>query len=75
MSENLDMYYTPLDKDLQQLAVMDWPLFVQLIGEECIKSAKICILKQRGKSHQQIAISLNSTKGTVRYRAENCECK
>lgn len=74
--ENLDKYYTPLDKDLQQLAVMDWPLFVQLVGEDCIKAAKVCILKRRGKSYNQIATSLHTTKHVVIYKAKSCEpCK
>lgn len=74
--ENLEKYYTPLDKDLQQLAIMDWPLFVQLIGPDCIKAAKVCILRARGKSYNQVAINLNLTRGAVRYKAENCEpCK
>lgn len=74
MQENQDKYYTDLDKDLQNLAAMDWPAFVKLIGEDIIVSAKICILKKKGKSYNQISNRLRITYKTVEYRLKACEC-
>lgn len=68
-----DKYYTDLDKDLQQLAAVDWPTFVQLVGEDFILSAKICILKSRGKSLNQIANKLSVTKSKIETRCKRCE--
>ncbi|RFM30027.1 hypothetical protein [Deminuibacter soli] len=67
-----DKYYTDLDRDLQQLALVDWAAFVQLVGEETITSAKICLLKTRGKSLNQIATRLNVTKNQAEYRCKKC---
>jgi hypothetical protein len=72
---NNDKYYTELDKNLQQLAIMDWPAFVELVGYDNIKAAKICILKSRGKSYSQIANKLRITKDTAIYRSGKCDCK
>ena len=74
MEENLDKYYTELDKTLQNLAALDWPTFVQLVGEDAILAAKICLLRKKGKSYNQVAINLHITKGAVRWKAENCVC-
>lgn len=67
-----DRYYTELDKDLQQLAILDWPAFVDLVGFDNIKAAKICILKSRGKSLRQTAYKLDITKGQVEYACKKC---
>ena len=60
--ENQDKYFTELDKELQQLALVDWPTFVKIIGEYNITAAKVCILKSRGKSLNQIATRLSISK-------------
>jgi hypothetical protein len=68
-------YDTELDKELQKLAQEDWAGFVALIGENNYTSAKICILRKRGKSLKHIAIKLRKTIKTVRYAASNkCVC-
>lgn len=66
-------HFSELDKDLQQLALVDWQTFVQLIGEDAIVSAKVCILKSRSKSLQQIGSRLNITKNQVRNRCKQCD--
>lgn len=72
MSNPLDKYYTELDKELQQLSLIDWPAFVQLVGEDAITAAKVCILKSRGKSLAQIATRLTITKRQVQVRCDKC---
>ena len=44
MENTLDRHYTDLDMQLQQLALVDWPTFVNLIGEENVISAKVLVL-------------------------------
>ena len=70
--ENQDKYYTELDKELQQLALIDWPTFVKIVGPENILSAKICILKRKGNSQAQIANRLNVTKNQSEYACKKC---
>ena len=50
-----DKYDTPLDKDLQQLALSNWPAFVEIMGEDAITVAKVRLLHTRGKKMAQIA--------------------
>jgi len=68
---NDDKYYTQLDIELQQLAAIDWPAFVKLVGEDAITSAKVCILKSKGRSLNQIANKLSITRDKVRYDCNN----
>ncbi|MGN6438372.1 MAG: hypothetical protein ACTHMM_17650 [Agriterribacter sp.] len=68
-----DKYFSELDKDLQQLALVDWETFVRLVGEDAIISAKVCILRSRSKSINQIASRLSVTKNQVEYRCKKCE--
>lgn len=63
-------YFTSLDEDLRNLAAMDWATFAQMVGPEAILSAKICLLRSRGCSLQQIANRLDITKETARYWVE-----
>jgi hypothetical protein len=72
MEPNLDRYYTDLDKELQQLALVDWPTFVNLIGEENVVAAKVCLLKSRGKSLNQISNKLAITKSQSETRCKKC---
>lgn len=72
--ENQNKYHTPLDVQLQQLALSDWPAFVNIIGEDAIVAAKVCILKSNGKTQAQISHKLHLTKRMAQYRAEKCKC-
>lgn len=72
MSLNQDKYHTDLDKELQQLALIDWATLVNLIGEDAIMAAKVCLLKKRGKSLVQIASKLRTTKSKVETRCKHC---
>lgn len=67
-----DKYFTELDMDLQRLAAVDWPAFVKIIGEEAILSAKVCLLKSRGKTQAQIATRVNIPLHKAQYRSEKC---
>ena len=72
MENTLDRHYTDLDMQLQQLALVDWPTFVNLIGEENVIAAKVCILKSRGKSLNQISNKLAITKSQSETRCKKC---
>ena len=67
-----DRFYTPLDKELQEIALVDWATFCTLIGEDAINKAKICILKSRGMSIQAMAVKLQLTVPQIRYGKCNC---
>lgn len=69
---NQDKYYTDLDNQLRQLANVDWPAFVDLIGHEAITAAKVCMLKKQGRSMNQISNRLSITKRKVQVRCEKC---
>lgn len=71
MALHLDKYFTSLDEDLRNLAAMDWSTFAIIIGEEAILCAKICLLRSRGNSLQQIANRLEITKNQVQYCIKN----
>jgi hypothetical protein len=68
-----DRFYTDLDRQLQELAAVDWPAFVRLLGEENITAAKICVLKSRGKSIRAIAIRLDIAKHKAEYECGKCQ--
>lgn len=74
MNENQDKYYTELDRQLQDIAALDWVTFVRLVGPENIMSAKICILRAKGNSYNQIATRLRTTKRVVQYQSGECKC-
>ena len=48
-----------LDYELQQLALTHLQHFMHAIGNHVINTAKICLLKQKGFSNRQVAISFN----------------
>lgn len=73
MNENQNKYYTDLDMDLQQLAAVDWPAFVTLLGTDAVLAAKVCLLKNRGKSQQQISMKLNISLRKSQVNCEKCE--
>lgn len=64
-----------LDKELQSLSTSDWDAFVQLIGPDHYMAMKICILRAKGKSYNQIAVKLQTTYHIALYRAAQCQCK
>jgi orotate phosphoribosyltransferase-like protein len=55
---------------LQNSALCNWDAFINLIGAQSILAAKICLLKSKGYSLQQIANRLHITKETARYWIE-----
>ena len=63
---------TNLDQQLQELALTDWAAFVQLIGEDAIVSAKVCLLRKEMKSYGEICVKLGLTRDQVRYGCEKC---
>lgn len=67
--------HTQLDKQLQDLASANWPQFVKLVGEANIMAAKICILRQKGQSYNQIAQKMSITFKVVRGKSEKCHCE
>lgn len=70
-----DKYYTDLDRQLQDLAALDWPAFVRLIGDDNITAAKVCLLKAKGKSYNQMAQRFSKSKGWAQHITDTkCKC-
>lgn len=63
---------TDLDKKLQEMAVMNWPQFAKLLGEDALIAAKICLLRQQKKSYGEISVKLNITEKKARYWCGEC---
>lgn len=64
---------TDLDKKLQEIALLNWTQFVQLIGKDAILSAKSCLLRKQNYSYGEICNKLGLTKDQVRYDCTKCE--
>jgi len=66
---------TELDRYLQEMALSNWPQFVQLLGKDAILSAKICLLRQNNASYGEIENRLGITTNQARYGCNKCEDK
>lgn len=66
---------TDLDKKLQQIAVMNWAQFRDLIGDDAIMATKICLLRRDNRSYGEIAVKLGITEKKARYWCGECEEK
>lgn len=64
---------TDLDKRLQEMALLNWKQFVALVGEGCIMSAKICLLRQHNRSLGEISQKLSITYRQSEYGCKKCE--
>ena len=62
-----------LDVQLQNMAAVNWEGFVSLVGAKNIRKAKICLLRRKGKSLNQIANKLSITKRQVDYNCNKCD--
>ncbi|HRO18613.1 MAG TPA: hypothetical protein PLU07_10505 [Ferruginibacter sp.] len=71
---NESKHNTPLDAQLRELALTDWDAFVQLLGEDAITKAKVCLLLNKGQSYNQVANKLQITKHQVEYMC-NRKCQ
>lgn len=68
----MSMKITPLDHKLQEIALKDWAAFVDLVGEDAINAAKVCLLRQEKNSYGQICIKLGLTEKQARYACGKC---
>lgn len=64
---------TDLDRKLQEMALLNWPQFVQMIGADAVKKAKVCLLRQNNSSYGEISIRLSITEDQARYACGKCE--
>jgi hypothetical protein len=69
------MRMTELDKKLQEIALANWSQFVQLVGEDALLSAKICLLRQNKATYGEIENRLGITKNQARFGCNKCEDK
>jgi hypothetical protein len=67
-----DRPLTELDRKLQEMALTNWAQFVQTVGEEAIIAAKVCLLRQSGKSYGEISVKLSITYDQARYGCKGC---
>lgn len=54
------------------MAVLNWPQFAKLLGEDALTAAKICLLRQQNKSYGEISVKLNVTEKKARYWCGEC---
>jgi hypothetical protein len=64
---------TELDKKLQEMATKNWDQFAMFIGEDAIRSAKICLLRQNNFSYGEIVVKLGVTKDQAAYACGKCD--
>lgn len=64
---------TPLEQKLREIAILNWDQFAKLIGEKAILDAKICLLRQSGKSWAEICNKLDVLPNKARYACKNCD--
>lgn len=64
---------TDLDRKLQEIAKNNWQQFVEMVGEDAVTVAKICLLRREGKSYGQISVKLGITERQVGYNCGKCE--
>jgi hypothetical protein len=63
---------TELDRKLQEMAINNWDQFVHYLGQDAIRSAKICLLRKGGSSYGQISVKLGLTTNEARYGCRRC---
>jgi hypothetical protein len=63
---------TDLDKQLQEIALMNWAQFVALIGEDAMIAAKICLLRKQDYSYGEIAMKLKVNRDKASYECRKC---
>jgi hypothetical protein len=64
---------TDLDKKLIEIAVLNPKQFISLMGEDAWRSAKVCLLRQDGKSYGEIANKLSIPEHQARYGCNKCD--
>lgn len=57
-----------IDEELKSLAMLQWQIFITLIGPDAVMTAKVHLMKRKGKSINQIATRLKITKSQVETR-------
>lgn len=70
-----DVKLTELDHKLREMALTNWSQFVQFVGKDAITSAKVCLLRQKQQSYQQISIKLSISEKQARYACDKCKGK
>jgi hypothetical protein len=71
MAEEIKM--TDLDKRLREIAALNWPQFVALVGEDVIIKAKICLMRKSKASYGQISVKLGVTERVAQYNCSKCD--
>lgn len=64
---------TDLDSKLQQLALSNLALFTALIGKDALTNAKARLLREEGKSWEQISRKLNITRSQARHACKKAD--
>lgn len=62
---------TELDNKLRDLSINDWELFCAVLGPDALTRAKVILLRQAGKTYQQISIQLSISSRQVEYICQN----
>lgn len=57
-----------IDEELKSIAMLQWEIFITLIGPDAVLTAKVHVMRRNGKSINQIARKLKITKSQVETR-------
>jgi hypothetical protein len=66
---------TELDTQLRELALTDWPRFIELMGEDAINKAKICLMKRQGRTIRYMAFRVKMPQSTTGLACQRCPDK
>jgi len=55
------------DEKLKELAMGNWAMFVAIVGKDALLGAKIRILRDEGRTYQEICNKLNVSMMQVRH--------
>ncbi len=63
---------TDLDRKLQEIALINWPQFIKLVGKDAILGAKICLLRKNERSYGEICQKLKVPVWAARTKCKQC---
>lgn len=74
MSQPQDKYFYGLNAELREIALLDWARFYELMGDDAMQKAKICLLRSRGETIGRIEMKLGVSRMQVRHNSKGDVC-
>lgn len=66
------MKITELDNQLRELALTNWPKFVELLGDDAVNKAKICLMKKQERTIRYMAYRTGMPLSTAHDQCKKC---